>query len=134
MVSNKGGKIIAYCCKDENSNAKIFMRKVFPDPEGNCYGVYGCTSHQHSLTRQNKFEIVFKDKAEADDFVEKNLRSTYTVQNSGNKKAPANYRTFECRRKSIKNDGNVDCKSCFRIKNPCPLLKIHFQRMKDLIV
>jgi hypothetical protein len=119
-VGNEGGKIIAYCCKDENCHAKIFMRKVVPDPEGNAYGVYGCISHQHSLTRQNKSEIVFKNKAEVDDFFEKNLRSTYTVQTTGNKKKSANYRTFECRRKNLKNDGNVDCKSWFSYRESMP--------------
>ena len=115
-VGKEDGKIIAHNCKNENCHAKIFMRKVFPDPEGNCYGVYGCTSHQHFLTRLNKSEIVFKDKAEADDFVEKNLRSTYTSQ-SGQKK---NYRAFECRRKNLKNEGNVDCKSWFSYRESMP--------------
>ena len=118
-VKSDGGKLIVYNCKDENCHAKIFMRKVFPDPEGNCYGVYGCTSHQHSLTRQNKSEIVFKDKAEVDDFFEKNLRSTYTSQ-SGKKKY---YRAFECRRKNLKNDGNVDCKSWFSIRESMPFIE-----------
>ena len=115
---NQGVKIIAYNCKNENCHAKIFMRKVCPDPEGNSYGVYGCISHQHSLTRKNKSEIIFKDKAEVDDFVEKNLRSTYTAH-SGKK----NYRAFECRRKNLKNDGNVDCKSLFSIRESMPFVE-----------
>ena len=49
-VGNKGGKIITYCCKDENCHAKIFMRKVFPDPEGNCYLVYGCIRYHPYIT------------------------------------------------------------------------------------
>ena len=118
-VGKEDGKIIAHNCKNENCHAKIFMRKVFPDPEGNSYGVYGCISHQHSLIRQDKSEIVFKDKAEADDFVEKNLRSTYTSQ-SGQKK---NYRAFECRRKNLKNEGNVDCKSWFSIRESMPFVE-----------
>ena len=62
-------------------------------------------------------------KTEIDDFLEKNLKSTYTVQNSGNKKAPANYRTFQCRRKNIKNDGKVDCKSLFSIRESMPFIE-----------
>ena len=51
-------------------------------------------------SHQNKSEIIFKDKAEVDDFFEKNLKSTYTSQ-SGKKKY---YRAFECRRKNLKNE------------------------------
>ena len=120
---SENGKLITYCCKDENCHAKLFMRKVFPDPQGNSYGVYGCISHQHPLTRQNRSEIVFKDKSEVDDFFEKNLRSTYTVQATGKKKKLTNYKSFVCRRKKLKNDGKVDCKSCFSYKESMPLVK-----------
>ena len=40
---------LTYSCKIETCHAKICLRKVKPDPEGNGYGLYGCFEHQHEL-------------------------------------------------------------------------------------
>ena len=49
-----------FSSQDEHCHAKLIFRKVDPDPEGNEWGLYGCTSHQHPLSRQNtKSEIIF---------------------------------------------------------------------------
>ena len=52
---------IGYRCKNERCHAKLIMRVVDPDPEGNTFGLYGCSSHQHPLTRNNKSEIIFRN-------------------------------------------------------------------------
>ena len=46
LESNNGLKkfsgYISYRCQNENCHAKVFLKKVSPDPEGNFYGLYGC--------------------------------------------------------------------------------------------
>ena len=43
--------IYSNCC-DENCHARIVLKSVDPDPEGNIFGVFGCISHQHPLPRK----------------------------------------------------------------------------------
>ena len=101
-----------------------------PDPEGNSYGLYGCVSHQHPISRKNQSEIVFRNKADANEFFEKNLRSTYRSQTSHfqskNKRNRPDYRRFECRRRYLVGDKKVDCKSVFSFKESMP-------RVEDLL-
>ena len=86
-----------YTCQDETCHAKLALRKVDPDPEGNTFGLYGCFAHQHPLPRQNKSEIVFKNKSEAEEYFDKNFKLMY--KSSGIKKDDYSY--FRCRRPTL---------------------------------
>jgi hypothetical protein len=44
----------AYVCQDKNCHARITVRNVDPDSEGNNWGIYGCLLHQHPLPRRNR--------------------------------------------------------------------------------
>ena len=108
---------IGYRCQNENCHAKLIMRVVDPDHEGNTFGLYGCTSHQHPLTRDNKSEIIFRNKAEAEDYFERNFRPKYRRQSLGSTRHPNGYRAHHycCRRKYLKSYGKVNCGSRFTI-------------------
>ena len=66
--------------------------------EGHSFGIFGCNSHQHDLPLENKSEIVFKDKPEAEQFIKTNFYSLYGKGISMNK---GKYRQFPCRRKQL---------------------------------
>jgi hypothetical protein len=74
-----------YICSDENCHAKIFLKIIDPDAEGNSFGIYGCNSHQHPLPRSKKSKIVFRNKAEAQEFIDENLIKMYRIQTSAKK-------------------------------------------------
>ena len=107
-----------FVCQDENCHARLRLRKVNPDPDGNTYGLYGCFSHQHSLFIQNKSELVFQNRTEANDFYEKHLKLNYrkqVVRNDKYSKSQAEpICVYSCRRRYIKK-GNCFCKSTFSI-------------------
>ena len=77
--------IFYFNCSDENCHAKIVLKRIDPDAEGNSFGVYGCNSHQHPLPRNKKSEIVFRNKADAQDFIDKHLIKMYRVQTTAKK-------------------------------------------------
>ena len=113
---NQGRKdklLISFKCQDENCHARLLMRKVDPDPDGNVYGLFGCNSHQHPLSRKNKSEIIFNTRLEAYEFFDKNLKTTYRTQATGTKER--DYKVFWCRRKMLKH-GHHPCESIFTLK------------------
>ena len=112
-------------CDNENCHVKFSIRRVDPDPEGNIFGIYGCRSHQHPLARKNKSEIIFKNRAEAMEFFNKNLKKKYTRVASGMHKnlATKDYCNYSCRRKSLKSYGKANCKSKFSIIQSMPRVK-----------
>ena len=120
---------IGYRCKNERCHAKLIMRVVDPDPEGNTFGLYGCSSHQHPLTRKNKSEIIFRNRAEAEEFFEKNLRPKYRKQKLGSVCHPNGFRAsnYYCRRKFLKSYGKVYCESRFALIQSMPRLKDSLQ-------
>ena len=67
-----------YKCQDEKCHARLVVRKVRPDKDGNSYGLYGCITHQHPLLRNKRSEIFFKNKVEAQDFFDINIKRMYT--------------------------------------------------------
>ena len=105
-------------CKSENCHAKIILRTVKPDNEGNLYGLFGCFSHQHEMPRQNKAQIIFKNRMECQEFYDKNLQMLY---GKGQKGKTSRY--FPCRRRGLgfnketgthnPNYGYIDCTSTF---------------------
>ena len=106
-MSNKkddddNGFLITIKCKNENCHAKIILRKVKSDPEGNTYGLFGCNAHQHELPMKNRSEIVFENKACAQKFYEQNFKMMYLK--SG--------KIFPCRRRNLQPDyGYHNCTS-----------------------
>ena len=104
---------IYYRCKDETCHAKLTLRKVQPDSEGNSYGLFGCFLHQHPLPRDRKSEIVFENKTKALEFFEKNLKKMYRRNMI---KPKLDYITYGCRRKNLQKDnGHYPCNSTFSI-------------------
>ena len=98
-------------CVDDRCHAFIKIRKVKPDSKGNSFGIYGCLTHQHSISREKRSEIVFKNKIEALDFFEKNLEKTFS-----NVKKKMQYNIYRCRRSRLaKHCGHHPCKSSFSI-------------------
>ena len=77
--------IFYFICSNENCHAKIVLKRIDPDDEGNCFGVYGCNSHQHPLPRFKKSEIVFRNKAEAQEFINDKLNKMYRVTTTAKK-------------------------------------------------
>ena len=109
--SLQNGCDFSWKCKNENCHARYVMRKVDPDPEGNTYGLFGCNQHQHPFPRNEKSEIIFKDKADAEEFYDKNLKMMYRIQNTARKNE---YRSYLCRRKKLKEGmGHHPCQSGF---------------------
>ena len=96
-----------------------------PKPQGNiesesrvicffeCVGIYGCLTHQNSISRDKRSEIVFKNKVEAFDFFEKNLEKALTLVTTSKKLL---YKNYWCRRSQLqKHCGHHPCKSQFSI-------------------
>ena len=77
--------IFYFICSDENCHAKIVLKRIDPDDEGNSFGVYGCNSHQHPFPRNKKPEIIFRNKAEAQKFIDENLKKMYSVTTTAKK-------------------------------------------------
>ena len=115
---NEKNAQLYWTCKNENCHARIVLRKVDPDPEGNIYGLFGCNQHQHPFSRNNKSEIVFKNKAEAEEFCDKNIKMMYRIQNSHKGK---DYKWFMCRRKMLNEGyGRHPCQSAFGLTQSFP--------------
>ena len=55
MIHTKEEKVL-YICQEENCHAKLQVREVAPDSDGNSIGIYGCLTHQHPLPR-NKWYV-----------------------------------------------------------------------------
>ena len=106
---------VIYCleCVDDRCHAFVKLRKVKPDSQGNSFGIYGCLTHQHSISRDKRSEIVFKNKVEAFNFIEKNLEKTFS---NVKKNLQYNHTTYQCRRSRLaKHCGHHPCKSNFSI-------------------
>ena len=100
-------------CVDDKCHAFLKLRKVKPDSKGNSFGIYGCLTHQHSISREKRSEIVFKNKVEALDFFNKNLEKTSTEICT---KPKLDYHLYGCRRSKLaKHSGHHPCKSTFSI-------------------
>ena len=70
-------------------------------------------THQHSISREKRSEIVFKNKIEALDFFEKNLEKAFS---NGKKNLQYNHTIYQCRRSRLaKHCGHHPCKSNFSI-------------------
>ena len=105
--------IYLFKCGDERCHAFLKLRKVKPDSKGNSFGIYGCLTHQHSISREKRSEIVFKNKVEALDFFNKNLEKTSTEICT---KPKLDYHLYGCRRSKLaKHSGHHPCKSTFSI-------------------
>ena len=95
---------ITYSCQIDECHAKIILRKVAPDIEGNEYGLYGCFAHQHEMPRQNKSEIVFKNQKEAQEFFDQNFKKMYSKGGEDH--------IYHCRRTKLKERyGHNPCQS-----------------------
>ena len=81
-----------YTCQIDECHAKIILRKVAPDPEGNEYGLYGCFAHQHELPRQKRSEIIFTNQKEAQKFFDQHFKKMYTKVNNN---------IYHCRRTQL---------------------------------
>ena len=100
-------------CVDDRCHAFIKIQKVKPDSKGNLFGIYGCLTHQHSISREKRSEIVFKNRIEALDFFNKNLEKTFTKACT-NKRLQHNI--YRCRRSRLaRHCGHHPCKSNFSI-------------------
>ena len=67
--------------------------------KGNKWGIYGCLSHQHTLPRTNKSEIIFENKLVAESFFDQHLKSMYSRQHGhGN---AWKYHGYVCRRTKL---------------------------------
>merc|ERR1719189_3137005 len=106
-----------YICQNENCHARLTIRAVNPDQDGNKWGVYGCLSHQHPLDRKNKAEIIFKNKSKAQEFANQYLKSMYSLEHGPRKEWQRI--SFMCRRKRI-TTGHVDCQSSYSIRPTFP--------------
>ena len=77
MVSQNNNKKheidITWKCQNENCHAKLCLRTVKPDNEGNTYGLFGCFAHQHEMPRKQKAEIVFQSKIDCQEFYDKHF-------------------------------------------------------------
>ena len=108
------GKTEGYwTCAHENCHAKLMMRLVKPDSEGNTIGLFGCFSHQHEMPQQTRAKIVFRNRQECQEFYDKNFYVLYGKgQNMVKKNMDCIY--FPCRRRNLgPNYGYVDCTSTF---------------------
>ena len=130
MVSQNNNKKheidITWKCQNENCHAKLCLRTVKPDNEGNTYGLFGCFAHQHEMPRKQKAEIVFQSKIDCQEFYDKHFRMLY---GKGQKQSGQTTR-FPCRRKCLgynkitkthnSNMGYIDCKSVFTMMQCFP--------------
>ena len=98
---------------DDRCHAFLKLRKVKPDLKGNSVGIYGCLTHQHSISREKRSEIVFKNKVKTLNFFNKNLEKTFTEICT---KPKLDYHLYGCRRSKLaKHSGHHPCKSTFSI-------------------
>ena len=112
-IESESKVICFFECVDDKCHAFLKLRKVKPDSKGNSFGIYGCLTHQHSISRDKRSEIVFKNKDEAFSFFEKNLEKTFTLVTTSKK---LQYRNYWCRRSQLqKHCGHHPCKSQFSI-------------------
>ena len=94
---------ITYSCQIDECHAKIILRKVAPDPEGNGYGLYGCFAHQHEMPRNKKSEIIFRNQKEAQEFFDQNFKKMYRKKWGD---------IYHCRRTKLKEGyGHNSCQS-----------------------
>ena len=100
--------LVYYKCQGERCHATLVLRKVRPDSFGNTFGLYGCLTHQHSIVRDRRSEIIFKNKVDAQEFYDKNLKHMYRCSSV---KESSGYRHYECRRKNLKEFGQHPCES-----------------------
>ena len=123
-------------CIIPTCHAKLILRKVQPDPEGNEFGLYGCYEHQHELLDlpalevvkshskksetifqgkgEIKIEIVFENWKAANDYFDQNFRVMYHTRSSTNNKNKSAH--HKCRRKMLKKGlGYHPCKSTISI-------------------
>ena len=122
------GTEASWTCKNVNCHAKLILRTVKPDNEGNLYGLLGCFSHQHEMPREDRAEIVFKNRMECQEFYDKNLRMLYGKGQSKGQREKNNI-YFPCRRRGLgttkdtrttgihdPNCGYIDCTSTFTMR------------------
>ena len=111
--SSEANIICFFKCVDDRCHAFIKIQKVKPDSKGNSFGIYGCLTHQHSIPRDRKSEIVFKNEIEAIDFYDKNLKKAFSFVKESKK---SQYKHYRCRRSGLrKHSGHHPCKSYFSI-------------------
>ena len=122
------GTEASWTCKNVNCHAKLILRTVKPDNEGNLYGLFGCFSHQHEMPREDRAQIVFKNRMECQEFYDKNLRMLYGKGQSKGQREKNNI-YFPCRRRGLgatkdtrttgihdPNCGYIDCTSTFTMR------------------
>ena len=122
------GTEASWTCKNVNCHAKLILRTVKPDNEGNLYGLLGCFSHQHEMPREDRAQIVFKNRMECQEFYDKNLRMLYGKGQSKGQREKNNI-YFPCRRRGLGNTkdtrttgihdpncGYIDCTSTFTMR------------------
>ena len=129
-------KGMGFSCIIPTCHAKLILRKVQPDSEGNDFGLYGCYEHQHELldlpaleVKSNskvknsktifqgrgeiKIEIVFENWKAANDYFDQNFRVMYHTRSSDSRN---NSSFHKCRRKMLKKGfGYHPCKSTISI-------------------
>ena len=136
LMKNSSGKAftdenisMGFSCIIPTCHAKLIIRKVTPDPDGNEFGLYGCYEHQHELLDlpalevksksetifkrkgENKIEIVFENLKAAQDYFDQNFRVMYQTRGSTKNSA-----YHKCRRKMLKKGlGYHPCKSTISI-------------------
>ena len=125
---------MGFSCIIPTCHARLIIRKVQPDPEGNEYGLYGCYEHQHELLDlpalevksksyvknsktifqgrgEIKIEIVFENWKAAKDYFDQNFGVMYMIRGSSSKNI-----IYKCRRKMLKKGlGYHPCKSTISI-------------------
>ena len=98
---------------DDKCHAFLKLWKVKPDSKGNSFGIYGCLTLQHSIPRDKRSEIVFKNEIEELDFYDKNLKKAFSFVKESKK---SQYKYYRCRRSGLKKHcGHHPCKSYFSI-------------------
>ena len=129
-------KGMGFSCIIPTCHAKLILRKVQPDSEGNDFGLYGCYEHQHELldlpaleVKSNskvknsktifqgrgeiKIEIVFENWKAANDYFDQNFKVMYHTRSSDSRN---NSSFHKCRRKMLKKGfGYHPCKSTISI-------------------
>ena len=103
-----------YSCFEEECSAKVTLREVVPDNNGNKFGLYGCIFHNHDLVLTNKIELIFNDYETALNFFNQSLEWIYTRHHKRNRNSKktesANYSRYLCRRNNLKK-GQENCES-----------------------
>ena len=115
LNAKEGRYCKAYVCQDKNCHARITVRNVDPDSEGNSWGIYGCLLHQHPLPRKNRSEIIFENKTLAEEFFKQHLQPMYSLGGvHRNKSKGYQYTSYTCRRPKL-STGYAPCQSRFGI-------------------